>query len=56
MSRYRETLTILVCSAIFASTICAYTEEEIEMIWSGNLLRVLSEVEKIAEEIQSESE
>ena len=30
-----------------------YTEKEIEMIWSGNLLRVLTEVEKIAKEIQS---
>ena len=33
-----------------------YTEKEIEMIWSGNLLRVLTEVEKIATEIQSESD
>ena len=31
-----------------------YTEEQIEMIWSGNLLRVLDEVQKIAEEIQAE--
>ncbi len=31
-----------------------YTEEEIEMIWSGNLLRVLDEVQKVAEEIQAE--
>lgn len=29
-----------------------YTEEEIEMIWSGNLLRVLDEVQAIAAEIQ----
>jgi microsomal dipeptidase-like Zn-dependent dipeptidase len=32
-----------------------YTEEQIEMIWSGNLLRVLDEVQKVAEEIQAES-
>lgn len=31
-----------------------YTEEQIEMIWSGNLLRVLDEVQKVAEEIQGE--
>ncbi len=31
-----------------------YTEEEIEMIWSGNLLRVLDEVQRVAEEIQAE--
>jgi len=31
-----------------------YTEEQIEKLWSGNLLRVLDEVEKIAKEIQSE--
>ena len=30
-----------------------YTEEQISMIWSGNLLRVLDEVEAIAKEIQS---
>jgi len=30
-----------------------YTEEEIGMIWSGNLLRVLDEVQKVAEEIQT---
>jgi membrane dipeptidase len=29
-----------------------YSEEEIEMLWSGNLLRVLDEVEAVAEEIQ----
>ncbi|RLD28123.1 MAG: membrane dipeptidase [Bacteroidetes bacterium] len=29
-----------------------YTEEEISMIWSGNLLRVLDEVEAVAKEIQ----
>ena len=28
-----------------------YSEEEIEKIWSGNLLRVLTEVQKIAEEL-----
>jgi len=31
-----------------------YTEEQIEMIWSGNLLRVLDEVQKVAEEIQAD--
>ena len=31
-----------------------YTEEEIAMLWSGNLLRVLDEVQAIAQEIQSE--
>ena len=30
-----------------------YTEEEIEKLWSGNLLRVLDEVQKVAKEIQS---
>ncbi|MEO9885631.1 MAG: dipeptidase [Balneola sp.] len=30
-----------------------YTEEQIEMIWSGNLLRVLDEVQKVAEGIQA---
>lgn len=30
-----------------------YTEEEIEMLWSGNLLRVLDEVQAVAEELQS---
>jgi microsomal dipeptidase-like Zn-dependent dipeptidase len=29
-----------------------YTETEIEALWSGNLLRVLDEVQKVAEEIQ----
>ncbi len=29
-----------------------YTKEEIEKIWSGNLLRVLDEVQKVAKEIQ----
>jgi len=31
-----------------------YTEEEIGMIWSGNLLRVLDEVQAVAAEIQAE--
>ncbi|MFV1986805.1 MAG: dipeptidase [Gemmatimonadota bacterium] len=31
-----------------------YTEEEIGMIWSGNLLRVLDEVQRIATEMQAE--
>lgn len=31
-----------------------YTEQEISMLWSGNLLRVLDEVQAIASEIQSE--
>ncbi|MEN8251203.1 MAG: membrane dipeptidase, partial [Bacteroidota bacterium] len=30
-----------------------YTEEEIGMLWSGNLLRVLDEVAKVAENIQA---
>jgi membrane dipeptidase len=30
-----------------------YTEEQIGKIWSGNLLRVLAEVEKVAKQIQS---
>ena len=30
-----------------------YTEEEIGMIWSGNLLRVLDEVQTVAAEIQA---
>lgn len=32
-----------------------YTEEEIEKIWSGNLLRVMEEVERIAAQIQGEA-
>ncbi len=32
-----------------------YTEDQITMIWSGNLLRVLDEVQKIATEIQNNS-
>ena len=31
-----------------------YTEEEVGKMWSGNLLRVLDEVQRIAEEIQAE--
>ncbi|WP_299670934.1 dipeptidase [uncultured Polaribacter sp.] len=31
-----------------------YTENQIEKLWNGNLLRVLDEVEKIAKEIQKE--
>ena len=31
-----------------------YTEEEIELLWSGNLLRVLDEVQRVAAEIQAE--
>ena len=31
-----------------------YSEEEIGMLWSGNLLRVLDEVQKVAEEIQAQ--
>lgn len=31
-----------------------YTEEQIEQLWSGNLLRVLDEVQEIANEIQAE--
>lgn len=33
-----------------------YTEEEIEMLWSGNLLRVLDEVQAVAEDLQSNAE
>ena len=32
-----------------------YTEDQISMIWSGNLLRVLDEVQKVATEIQNNS-
>ncbi|MEQ8313466.1 MAG: dipeptidase [Gammaproteobacteria bacterium] len=32
-----------------------YSEEEIGMLWSGNLLRVLDEVQQIAAEIQAEN-
>ena len=30
-----------------------YTEEQIGKIWSGNLLRVWSDAEKVAKEIQA---
>jgi microsomal dipeptidase-like Zn-dependent dipeptidase len=30
-----------------------YTEEEISMLWSGNLMRVLDEVQAVAEELQN---
>ena len=30
-----------------------YTEEEIQQIWSGNLLRVMEEAERVAEELRS---
>ncbi len=30
-----------------------YTKDEVKMIWSGNLLRVLDEVQKVAKEMQS---
>jgi membrane dipeptidase len=32
-----------------------YTEEEIAKIWSGNLLRVLEETQKVAEELQAKN-
>ena len=32
-----------------------YTEEEIALMWSGNLLRVLNDVQRIAKEIQNEA-
>ena len=32
-----------------------YTKEQIEKIWSGNLLRVLDEVQKVAKEMQKEN-
>jgi len=31
-----------------------YTEEQIGQLWSGNLLRVLDEVQAVAAEMQSE--
>ena len=31
-----------------------YTEEQIAKLWSGNLLRVLDDVERIATEIQAD--
>ena len=33
-----------------------YTKEQIEKIWSGNLLRVLDEVQKVAKELQAAGE
>ena len=33
-----------------------YTEEQIEKLWSGNLLRVWREVERVAEELQPQTE
>ena len=33
-----------------------YTEEEIGELWSGNLLRVWSEVERVSQELQSQTE
>ncbi len=33
-----------------------YSKEEIEMLWSGNLLRVLDEVQAVAEDLQSNAE
>ena len=32
-----------------------YAEEEIALMWSGNLLRVLNDVQRIAKEIQNEA-
>jgi membrane dipeptidase len=32
-----------------------YTEEQIALLWGGNLLRVLDEVQRIALEIQAEA-
>jgi microsomal dipeptidase-like Zn-dependent dipeptidase len=32
-----------------------YTQEEIKKIWGGNLLRVMEEVEAVAQKLQSES-
>ena len=32
-----------------------YSEAEIEKIWSGNLLRLLDEVEKVADELQQQA-
>ena len=31
-----------------------YTEEQISQLWSGNLLRVLDEVQAVAEKLQAE--
>jgi membrane dipeptidase len=32
-----------------------YTEQQIALLWGGNLLRVLDEVQKVALEIQAEA-
>jgi microsomal dipeptidase-like Zn-dependent dipeptidase len=32
-----------------------YTEEQIRKLWSGNLLRVMAEVEKVARQLQARS-
>ena len=32
-----------------------YTEEEIEKLWGGNLLRVLDEVQDVAKQLQSKA-
>ncbi len=32
-----------------------YSEEDIAKLWSGNLLRVWSEVERVAQRLQAES-
>ena len=32
-----------------------YTEEQIGKLWSGNLLRVMADVERVAEKLQSSS-
>ncbi len=32
-----------------------YSREEIEKIWGGNLLRVMEEVEAVAQKLQAES-
>jgi microsomal dipeptidase-like Zn-dependent dipeptidase len=31
-----------------------YTEEQVAKIWSGNLLRVLGEVQRIAKQLQAQ--
>jgi len=32
-----------------------YTEEQIQKIWGGNIIRVFNEVQAVAEQIQAES-
>ena len=32
-----------------------YTEEQIDKLWSGNLLRVMADVERVAKKLQSSS-